>query len=109
MAQFDPLQRRETWLFQEMCRDVNTSEPVYRALQYVLVSYDGDPQQYIEPVPIDEVIKSNLVDSTNSGNGYKPVDPRNEGIGRVVAFKMFGARPFEAFSLNDFDAVNSSF
>jgi hypothetical protein len=107
MAQFDPTQRRETWLFQEMCRDVNTGEPVYRALQYVLVTYDGDPQQYLEPIPVDEVLKSNVADMTLSGNGYKPVDPRSEGLGRCTGFKFFTSRPFEPFALNDVDAANN--
>ncbi len=51
----DPTQRVETWLFVDIGRTGGPdSQPVYRCLPYVLVQYDGDPQQYLEPSPADE-------------------------------------------------------
>lgn len=107
MAQFDPTQRRETWLFQELGPDGVTGKPVYRALKYVLVSYDGSPDLVIEPIPPDEVLRSNDALGTTAGNGFKLIDPRVDGLGRMAGIQLFTSRPFEVHAFDDVDAVNN--
>jgi len=50
MAQFDPAQRVETWVMQEVQRDAS-GRRTYRRLGFNLVEYDGSPDMYIEPRP----------------------------------------------------------
>ena len=48
-TKFDPATREETWMFQEVNRG-NGQKPTWRRLKFNLVSYDGIPEKYIEPV-----------------------------------------------------------
>jgi hypothetical protein len=105
--QCDPLTKRETWLFQEIGRANggpagSGGAPLYRRLQYNLVSFDGDPTQYLEPAASAGDFTRSLVDGSAT-----PIDPRVDGCGLIVGFQFCTARPFEVFALNDFDAVNN--
>lgn len=95
----DPTTKLEVWLFQKIGQTVPThgGRPIMRRLPYNLVSFDGDPAQYIEPVNASQFNK--VLDSSGD-----PIDPRADGAGRVVGLQMFEARPFEMFSLNEVDA-----
>jgi hypothetical protein len=93
---FDPSTRRETRLYQELFRDAG-NVPVYRELPYVLVSYDGDPKQYLEPLPPADQVK--LLDGSGD-----PIVARADGMGAIVGFQFFTKRPFEVFAYNDVDA-----
>ena len=99
MDQFDPALRRETWLFQNIGNQNN--QPVYRCLKYMLVSYDNDPVQVIEPWPMEDFLQI-------QNNSLNVVTPRSDGLGRVVGFQFFDRRPFEVLSLDDFDAANNA-
>lgn len=97
--QCDPLTKRETWLFQQVGMAGNV--PLYRRLKYNLVSFDGDPTQYVEPdAATGDFIR--VLDGTGS-----PLDPRVDGIGLVAGFQFCSARPFEMFSLDDVDVTNN--
>lgn len=85
---FDPSTRRETWLFQLMFIDPG-GKKVWRRLAYNLVSYDGNPERYIEPV-------SAAFDDQIEFDPNKAGDP-----GAVVGFEFFESRPFEFMSVND--------
>lgn len=106
MAQYDPAMRREIWLFQEIARH-NKRGRILKRLGYVLVSYDDDPQQFVEPVPADPFIALNAPDGTNTGSGCRVIDPRVDGLGRIADFRFFNARPFEVVAFNDVDAANN--
>ena len=89
MANFDPLLRRETWCFQRIGRQAGHS--VYRRLGFNLVSYDDDPQQWIEPVN-----ENNFIDTLGQTNVQ--FDPQTD-FGRVVRFEYFdGAMPFQGMA-----------
>ena len=106
MAQFDPTLRRETWLFQEIGQQPR-GQKVFRCLPYVLVSYDNDPVQYIEPAPADEMVNVTANDGTTTGNFGKPLNPSVDGMGRIGGFQYVTRRPFEVFAYNDVDAANN--
>ncbi len=106
MAQYDPTQRRETWLLQEIGMQPR-GKKVYRALSYVLVSYDNDPVQYIEPSPVDETQNVTANDQTLNGNYGRQINPATDGLGRVSDFLFVTRRPFEVFAYNDVDAANN--
>ena len=101
----DPATKLETWLFQKIgtmpAGPGGSGQPIYRRLPYNLVSFDGDPTQYIEP-------------DSASGDFWRildgtavPIDPRAEGCGMVSGFRFFDARPFEVFAYNDVDVANN--
>ena len=96
MAQFDPKMRRETRLLQELYRD-GSGRPVYRMLPYCFVEYDGNPDRYIEALPAGGRVDPDLT-LRNS--------PITDGVGQIVGFEYFRGRPFEAFSMDDFDAAS---
>ncbi len=104
----DPALRVETWLFVEIGQQPK-HQPVYRCLPYVLVSYDGDPTQYVECSPVDETMSViGPQDCTASGAlGHKLVNPAVDGLGRVGFFRFVTKRPFETFAYNDVDAANN--
>lgn len=106
MAQFDPAQRRETWLFKEI-RQQPKGKKVYQCLGYVLVSYDNDPQQYVEITPVDETLAVVVPDGTLTGNHGKAIVPNVDGLGSVSDFLFVTRRPFEVFAYNDVDAANN--
>lgn len=103
MAQYDPAMRKETLLFQEVGRQ-GRNTPVYKQLPYVLVSYDGDPVQVLEPLPVDTRVRSN--DAANTA-ACRVIDPVADGLGRVEAVRFFTSRPYEVFGYNDVDAANN--
>lgn len=98
--QADPTTKLETWLFQQVATTQH-GKPIYRRLAYNLVSFDGDPTQYVEPAPSGGSFVRSL-----DGTG-DPIVPGTEGTGRVVGFQFCQARPFECFAINDVDAANN--
>lgn len=101
----DPTTKIETWIFQRIgtapLGQGGSGQPVYRRLPYNLVSFDGDPTQYVEP-------------DSASGDFWRtidgtciPIDPRAEGCGMVASVLYVDARPFEMFAYNDVDVVNN--
>jgi hypothetical protein len=104
--QCDPTTKVEIWLFQEVGRYPPgpagaNSRPIYRALPYNLVRFDGDPTEYVEPCNADGEFTRCL-----DGTG-RPIDQRSEGCGNVIEFRFFGARPFEVFAYNDCDVATN--
>lgn len=107
MAQFDPMMRRETWVFQQIGQDGRG--PIWMLADYLFVSYDDDPKRWIEPWPNGEIIV------TDGPNGFSLIDPSNRstdgagqpGLGRVVGFEFVTKRPYEVHAFNDFDAFNN--
>jgi len=106
MANFDPALKREIWCFQRIGRQGGHS--VYRRLGYNLVSWDDDPNYYIEPVN-----ETNSVDllAVSSTDNCKQIDPMSD-FGRVVRFEYFDGRPYEGIAVNadvNVDALINSF
>lgn len=100
----DPTLKREIWLFQEIgLSGGRKGTPLYRRLPYNLVSWDGDPTQYIEPVNAS----GDFVRGIGETNVGAPLDPRVDGAGLVAGFQFCKARPFEVFSLNDLDVAGN--
>jgi hypothetical protein len=102
----DPTTKLEYWLFQRIGTAPagpggSSGQPTYRRLPYNLVSFDGDPTQYIEP----DAASGDFF-RTLEGTG-QPIDPRTDGVGMVAGFLFFDKRPFEVFSYNDFDAATT--
>jgi len=93
MANFDPAMRRETWLFQELGKDVG-NKPIYRRMGFNLVSYDGSPDMVIEPVSA-----AYGVDLTNPS--VATIDNVTQDAGAVVGFQTFQARPYEVHAFGD--------
>jgi len=89
MANFDPLQRFETWVFQKVGerRTAKGMVPVYKRLGWNRVEYDGDPNQKIEPVSL----------------------PRPENMpsqadvfgGQIVGFELVEGRALDAFAMGE--------
>jgi hypothetical protein len=98
--QMDPTTKLETWLFQQIATSP-LGRPIYRRLPYNLVAFDGDPTQYIEPLPAGGS-HQRVLDGT-----CDPISPFTEGTGRMVAIQYFSSRPFEMFSLNEVDVANN--
>lgn len=94
MANFDPAQRVETWLFQQIATDPLTNKPIYRRMKYNLVSYDGSPERVLEPVNAEP-----MVDILTSGHVLAP----QSHFGRVGGMEYFTARPNEVFGLDDYE------
>lgn len=92
MADFDKAQRRETLVFQEIGRE--NGKPLNRRMQFNLVTYDGDPNRYIEPRPA-----SDFLDAVNA-------EPRvlramADGVGVIEGFEFYTARPYAVHAFND--------
>jgi hypothetical protein len=49
MSQFDPTQRRETWVLQSTGNIGRDNKPTYKRAKFMWVEYDGDPGRYMEP------------------------------------------------------------
>lgn len=104
--QCDPTTKVEIWLFQKIGSfppgraGANNVKPLYRRLPYNLVSYDGDPTQYIEPATHGDFNK--VLDGSGD-----PLDPRTAGACLVGGFQFYDARPFEVFALNDLDVAGN--
>ena len=94
MANFDPRERKETWLFQKVTTIGGT--PVYRRLRYNFVQYDDSPERYLEPVNSD-----NIADTLGDGTVFKA----QSHFGQMVGFEFFDARPLEVQSVDDYDAA----
>lgn len=105
ISQMDPATKQEIWLFQQFgttpLGPAGSGKPIYRRLPYNLVRYDGDPVEYIEPDCCAGDFW-NILDGSGD-----PVDPRVKGLGAVVEFRFYNARPFEVFSYNDVDVANN--
>jgi hypothetical protein len=104
--QCDPTTKVEIWLFQRIGvyppgPAGTNGKPVWRALPYNLVRFDGDPTEYIEPANCDGEFARCL-----DGTG-RPIDPRADGCGNIIEFRFYDARPFEVFALNDLDVANN--
>jgi hypothetical protein len=67
-------------------------------LNYCLVEYDGEPDRYVEPLPDGG---GRHISSTDV-----MINPLTQGLGQIVGFEYFTARPFEACAFDDADAVN---
>jgi hypothetical protein len=106
MANFDPVLRRETWLFQEIGQQPK-GKVIYRCLPYMLVSYDNDPVQYVEPRPADDFVNVSANDGTTTGNAGRAINPSTDGLGRVGGIQFVTRRPFEVFAYNDVDAATN--
>jgi hypothetical protein len=106
MANFDPAQRRETWIFVEIGQQPK-GKKIYRCLNYVLVSYDSDPVQYLEPSPVDESVAVVVPDGSVSGKHGQVINPNTDGLGRIGDFLFVTRRPFEVFAYNDVDAASN--
>lgn len=82
-------EKRETWLFRKLAEYLD--RPIFERLNYNYVSFDNDPQQYIEPVNFaGELIdggEAELLQGNRGGN--RP---------RVVHFDF----SFPAADLHDF-------
>ena len=76
---FDPATRRTTRILMESREN---DKPVFRMAKYMFVSYDGDPDRYIEPVPQN-------VDGTGFASEI------------IVGMEVFGRRPYEVHSFDD--------
>lgn len=104
--QMDPTTKVEIWLFQKIGvvgggrAGGNNRTPQYRRLPYNLVSYDGDPTQYIEPATHGDFNK--VLDGSGD-----PIDPRTAGACVVAGFQYYDGRPFEVFALNDLDVAGN--
>lgn len=109
-TQCDPTTRLETWLFQEIGRAGNAKggRKVFQQLPYVLVSYDGDPQQFVEPLPVDDFVTcAGAQDASATGRMFGRIVPAVDGLGRMSDILYVTKRPFETFAYNDVDAANN--
>lgn len=112
VTQMDPTTKLEWWLFQKVGFGPPTpggrgskGTPIYKRLPYNLVSYDGDPTQYIEPANMSSFVK--VFDGPNGTTFGDPINPLTDGSGRVVGCLFYDKRPFEVFSYNDVDVANN--
>lgn len=81
MAQFDPLMKRETWVFSQHPASGNgTREKIWQRRGFNFVSYDGNPDRYIEPVNMEQQMSERC-----SINDQKPA---KVGMGSVVGFEF---------------------
>lgn len=90
---FDPLQKRETWIFQEIGRTA-MGKPFYRRMGFNLVNYDGSPDQFIEPVSAGYHV---VLTAAN----VLTVDNTMLDSGAVNGMMYVTARPFEVHSFGD--------
>lgn len=104
--QCDPTTKLETWIFQKIGTagggqaGAGGSKPVYRRLPYNLVSFDGDPTQYLEPAALSDFAR--VLDGTGI-----PIDPRVDGATNIVGILYCDARPFEVFCMNEVDVAGN--
>lgn len=97
MPVFNPTQRNETRLFQQI--DVDAfGNPVYRQLKYALVQYGSNPEQFVEPISNETVWYT----GANGAQIARPIASPTNGS-RITAIKFFNARPFRVFSFDDYD------
>jgi hypothetical protein len=75
-------------------------KPIYRRAGYNLVTYDGDPQQVIEPRNVCSLADA----TTDGGNASSPTTSD-----RIVGIEYIKARRFEAQAYYDNIDVNSMF
>lgn len=54
MASYDPLLKREYWVFHKV--GIEKGLPLYRRAAFNLVSYDGDPELMVEPINVGYLI-----------------------------------------------------
>ena len=92
MAQFDPKSRRETRLLRQLFVD-DRGRPVYEMLPYCWVEYDGNPDRYLEALPVEDY-----------GPNDRITNPLADGVGQIVGFEVITGRLSEVFALNDFRA-----
>ena len=92
MAGFDKTQRRETHIFQELFQE--KGKPLFRRMQFNLVEYDGDPNQYIEPRPASDILDAVAVEP-------RVLKPVTDGVGVIADFQFYQKRPFDVHSFND--------
>lgn len=93
---FESTTRRETRLMKELFRD--RGRPVFQMLSYCLVEYEGDPDRYIEPLPDGGGRHISTTDQM--------LNPLTLGLGQIVGFEYFTARPFEVHAFDDANAVD---
>jgi hypothetical protein len=93
MADFDPLQRVETWLFQQT--NGGKGKPVYRRLPYNLVSYDGLPARVLEPRNATEY--ADLVGNCTVFDNQTQV--------RIGGIEYVTTRPYPMFAIDDLNAA----
>lgn len=93
MASFDPLQKLETWVFQQVKSD-DQGRPVYRRCNYNYVQYDGNPDRFIEPRSLSERIDF---------LSCQIYTAKTDGGGPVVGFEYVTSRPYEVHSFDDVD------
>ena len=71
MAQFDPLQRRETMVLLDTGNIGRNNKPTYKLANFMWVEYDGNPAQYLEPRPafpkFHDDIHGNIVQPESDG------------------------------------------
>lgn len=96
MANFDPAQRVETWLFQQIGVDLQ-GKPVFKRLPYNLVSYDGSPDRVLEPTNAEERV--------DVITGCTVLVPRTH-VGQVGGMEYL-KRHFDAFALDDYNAAGA--
>lgn len=96
MAQFDPRERLETWVFFKIGKTADGRDIVRRA-NFNFVSYDGDPDRVIEPVNNDNVAMTENAAGAYSHQMLKP----DSHFGRVVGFEMLTGRMSEAISFGE--------
>lgn len=93
----NPLSRRETRLFSQIGQGAGRTK-VYRPLKYALVSYDGDPTSYIEPLSVG----GDAVLSVMNGQ-FRPNVPSTSGYAQISGAQFLQGRPFPAFAYDDVD------
>ncbi len=103
MAQsgFNPLDRRETWLFSEVSGRTHTNNKVYRRLKFNVVQFGDDPEEFLEPVNVSDL--EDMV--TFSGPLSARDNGTNSGMGRMSAVRMMKGRYSPYHSFDDFDAA----
>lgn len=112
MSQFDPVQKREWWLFQQVGNDpFDRHKPIWKCLRYCLVSYDGDPQRWIEPSSNEEIVNT-ISTSVSTGTGgasgaHKVLKAIEDGQGLIAGIEYFTKRPYEVHAFDDVDAATN--
>ena len=76
---FDPATRKETWWFVRIRR--GKQSPILHRLPLITTEYDGDPTQYIEPVPVSDFYH---IDTHTA----KILNPFSDGARRVSGIEV---------------------
>ncbi len=87
MADFDPAQRQETWLFM---KGGPARNPSYHRLRYNIVHYDGSPDGLIEPAALSDFYTDIHVDPAPVA-----VPSSVSGLGRFDRMEIFEFPPFD--------------